>query len=147
MDSVRSKRYVHVLGFVIATALVQVAALGASAQQISLEDVPPVVVKTIPEAGSAEVDPALKQIEIAFSKPMLDRSWSFAEVTKDSAVPPAGKAGFKPDQRTWVLPAKLEPNKTYAVWVNSEKFRNFKDTAGRPSVPYLLVFRTGAAKN
>ena len=36
------------------------------------------------------------------------------------------------------------PGKTYAIWLNSQKFRNFKDTAGRPAVPYLLVFRTRA---
>jgi RNA polymerase sigma-70 factor (ECF subfamily) len=41
-----------------------------------------------------------------------------------------------------VLPVKLEPGKTYAVWVNSEKFGNFKDADGRSAVPYLLVFKT-----
>ena len=35
-----------------------------------------------------------------------------------------------------------EPGKTYAIWVNSEKFNNFKDTGGRSAVPYLLVFKT-----
>jgi len=41
-----------------------------------------------------------------------------------------------------VLPVKLEPGKTYAVWVNSEKFDNFKGADGRSAVPYLLVFKT-----
>jgi RNA polymerase sigma-70 factor (ECF subfamily) len=41
-----------------------------------------------------------------------------------------------------VLPVKLEPGKTYAIWVNSGEFGNFKDTDGRSAVPYLLVFKT-----
>lgn len=40
------------------------------------------------------------------------------------------------------MKVKLEPDKTYAYWLNSENFKNFKDTEGRPAVPYLLVFHT-----
>jgi hypothetical protein len=43
------------------------------------------------------------------------------------------------------LPVKLEPNRFYATWLNSEKFKNFQDREGRPAVPYLLTFRTGPA--
>ena len=55
------------------------------------------------------------------------------------------RTGIGLDQlkRTCVLPVKLEPGKTYAIWLNSQKFGNFKDTDGRSAVPYLLVFRTG----
>ena len=31
---------------------------------------------------------------------------------------------------------------TYALWLNSAKFGNFKDAEGRAAVPYLLVFKT-----
>ena len=40
------------------------------------------------------------------------------------------------------MKVKLEPGRTYAIWVNSEKFGNFKDADGRSAVPYLLVFQT-----
>jgi hypothetical protein len=40
----------------------------------------------------------------------------------------------------------LAPNTTYAVWLNADKFMNFVDTDGHPSLPYLLVFRTGQGK-
>jgi RNA polymerase sigma-70 factor (ECF subfamily) len=40
------------------------------------------------------------------------------------------------------LPVKLEPGKTYVIWLNSQKFGNFKDTDGKSAVPYLLVFET-----
>jgi hypothetical protein len=43
------------------------------------------------------------------------------------------------------MPVKLEPGKTYVIGVNSERFRNFKDTKGHPALPYLFVFRTRAA--
>ena len=37
---------------------------------------------------------------------------------------------------------KLEKGRTYVIWLNSEKFENFKDASGNPAVPYLLVFET-----
>jgi RNA polymerase sigma-70 factor (ECF subfamily) len=41
-----------------------------------------------------------------------------------------------------VAKAKLEPGHTYAFWLNSGQFHNFKDRDGRPAVPYLLIFQT-----
>jgi hypothetical protein len=41
-----------------------------------------------------------------------------------------------------VLPVHLEAGKTYALWLNTDKFQNFKDDKGQPAVPYLLVFAT-----
>jgi RNA polymerase sigma-70 factor (ECF subfamily) len=41
-----------------------------------------------------------------------------------------------------VAKVKLEPGKTYAFWLNSNNFHNFKDNDGRPAVPYLLIFQT-----
>jgi hypothetical protein len=42
-----------------------------------------------------------------------------------------------------VLPVKLEPGKRYVIWINTAKFRNFKDRNGNPAEPYKLVFTTG----
>jgi hypothetical protein len=52
---------------------------------------------------------------------------------------------YEKDKRTCVLKVKLEAGKTYAIWVNSDRFTNFKDADGRPAVPYLLVFQTRKA--
>jgi hypothetical protein len=41
-----------------------------------------------------------------------------------------------------VIDVKLEPKKTYVIWINTQKFVNFKDTDGNAAVPYLLVFQT-----
>lgn len=111
-------------------------------EEVTLEAVPPVVVKTIPEAGSDAVDPKLTEVKVTFSKPMQDGSWSWSTVSKESFPKVNGKPKYLADKRTCVLPVKLEPGKTYAIWINSEKFSNFKDTEDRPAVPYLLVFKT-----
>jgi RNA polymerase sigma-70 factor (ECF subfamily) len=73
---------------------------------------------------------------------MQDGSWSWSTLSQDSFPPLDGKPRYLQDRRTCVLPVKLQPGKTYAIWANSAKFRNFKDSDGRSSVPYLLVFRT-----
>lgn len=114
----------------------------ARADDVTLESVPPVVVKTIPEAGADKVDPKLTEIKVTFSKDMQDGSWSWAYQSKETFPAMDGKSKYLADRRTCVLPVKLEPGKTYVIWVNSEKFRNFKDSDGRPAVPYPLVFKT-----
>jgi RNA polymerase sigma-70 factor (ECF subfamily) len=114
----------------------------ALADEVSIETAPPVVVKTVPEAGSSGVDAALGEIKVTFSKDMQDGSWSWSTLSKESFPTIDGKPKYLDDKRTCTLPVKLEPGKTYAIWLNSEKFRNFKDAAGKPAVPYLLVFKT-----
>jgi hypothetical protein len=112
------------------------------ADGVTLESVPPVVVKTVPEAGAVDVDPKMAETRVTFSKDMQDGSWSWATLSKESFPKLDGKPKYLADKRTCVLPVKLEPGKTYAIWVNSERFGNFKDTDGRSAVPYLLVFKT-----
>ena len=108
----------------------------------TVETVQPVVVKTVPQAGSKDVDPNLKEIRVTFSKEMVDRSWSWSTTWKDSIPEMAGGPEYLEDKRTCVLGVKLEPGRTYGFWVNSQRFRNFKDKDGRSAVPYLLVFQT-----
>ena len=118
------------------------ASTQAAADDVTLESVPAVVVKTVPEAGSAEIDPKLTEIKVTFSKDMQDGSWSWSTFSKESFPKTNGKPKYLEDKRTCVLPVQLEPGKTYAIWVNSQKFGNFKDADGRSAVPYLLVFKT-----
>jgi RNA polymerase sigma factor (sigma-70 family) len=119
------------------------APAAAAEDKYNLADVPPVVVKSVPEAGAAEVDPKTKEVRVTFSKEMTDKSWSWATDNRyGNDLPEAGEVAYDKEKKTCVLPVKLEPGKTYAVWINSEKFANFKDIGGRPAVPYLLVFTT-----
>lgn len=125
-----------------AVALCVVAPAALNAQDI--ESTPPVVIKTLPEAGSKDVKPGEMEIKVTFSKPMADGSWSWSTAWQGSAPEMIGKPSYSADGRTCVLKVKLEPNKTYGYWLNSERFKNFKDRQGRPAVPYLLTFKTAA---
>ena len=114
----------------------------AHARDISIQGLPPVVVKTIPESGSVDVDPALSEIRVTFSKEMLDGGWSCVNLSKESFPASAGDPKFDQDKRTFVLPVRLEPGKTYAILFNTEKYKNFKDAKRNPAMPYLLIFET-----
>jgi len=112
------------------------------AEDLTVATAPPVVVKTVPQAGAADVDPALKSISVTFSKDMQDESWSWVKLSDESFPKLDGKPKYDKDKRTCSLPVKLEPGTSYAIWLNSEKFDNFKDADGRAAIPYLLVFET-----
>ena len=111
-------------------------------EEMTLESARPVVVRSMPEAGADNVDPAMTQISVTFSKSMQPGTWSWCVLSKESYPGTSEAPKYLEDKRTCVLPVKLQPGKTYAVWINSEKFFEFKDTKGQPAVPYFLVFRT-----
>ena len=112
------------------------------AADISLESAPPVVVKTEPVAGATQVDPRTSEIVAQFSKVMTDGSWSWSTWGEENFPEMNGQPKYAADKKTCVLPVKLQPGKFYAIWLNSDKFKNFKDASGRPAVPYLLTFTT-----
>src|ERR1043166_5531552 len=114
----------------------------ALADQVSLETARPVVIKCVPEPGSSGVDPALTELRVTFSKEMQPASWSWGMIDKATYPGTAESPKYLEDKRTCVLPVKLQPGKTYAVWINTDKLQNFKDSKGIVAVPYLLVFKT-----
>ncbi|MGA2034171.1 MAG: Ig-like domain-containing protein [Thermoguttaceae bacterium] len=119
---------------------------GFARQAVPAEDIdsfPPVVVKTMPEAGSISVPPGQYEIKVTFSKNMQDHSWSWSTAWTDSTPQVIAGPRYEADHKTCVLKVKLEANKTYGWWLNSQKFHNFKDEQGHAAVPYLLVFETG----
>jgi RNA polymerase sigma-70 factor (ECF subfamily) len=111
--------------------------------KITVKSMPPVVVKTSPQAGDAAVDPSIKEISVTFSKEMMTKDmWSWVMISKESFPIISGEVKYLKDNRTCVAPVNLEPGKTYAIWFNSEKYNAFRDTDNNPAVPYLLVFQT-----
>lgn len=110
----------------------------------TVKDAPPVVVKTVPAAGADDIDAdAVKELRVTFSKEMMDKSWSWATDSGYGEEPESnGDVAYDKDKKTCVMPVKLKPGTTYAIWINSDRFANFKDADGKPSVPYLLVFQT-----
>jgi RNA polymerase sigma-70 factor (ECF subfamily) len=135
-----------IIGTVTTASLIALAALAQSAGQYSVRSSRPVVVKTVPAAGATDVDPNLKEITVTFSKDMMDRNWSVCQTTPPENFPedpPSGaKMHYMPDKRTCVMPVKLQPGRTYVLWFNRGNYMAFKDTAGKSSWPYELVFET-----
>ncbi len=123
------------------------ASKGAPAEQVAptVENLPPSVVRTVPQAGATNVDPNLDQIEVTFSKDMkTKRMWAWCQISSDT-FPEADESReihYLDDNRTCVMPVNLEPGKTYVIWINRGRFNSFRDTQNNPSVPYLLVFKT-----
>ena len=124
----------------ITGAICQFAPQICQAQDI--DSMAPVVVKTMPEAGSKNVSPGEMEIRITFSKEMRDGSWSWSSAWKDSTPESIGKPHYEADLKTCVMKVKLEPGKTYGWWINSQNFHKFKDAQGHAAVPYFLVFQT-----
>ncbi|MFP6616368.1 MAG: Ig-like domain-containing protein [Candidatus Hydrogenedentota bacterium] len=114
----------------------------AQQNEPTVANMPPVVVKTVPQSGDTEVDPGLTEIRVTFSKDMLYGNWSCSTMSQDSFPEMVGKPRYEDDKRTCVIDVKLEPGKTYGTWLNSQRYGNFKDTGKRSAVPYLLIFKT-----
>lgn len=129
----------------LAIVMATFTAIIASAQDP--DSIPPVVVKTVPEAGAKNVRPGEMEIKVTFSKEMADGSWSWSTAWKNSDPKPIGKPKYSADKKTCVLKVKLDPNKTYGYWLNSQNFGNFKDAKGHSAVPYLLTFTTSGEGN
>jgi RNA polymerase sigma-70 factor (ECF subfamily) len=98
-------------------------------------------------SGATDVDPALREIRVTFSKSMLNKSWSFAQVSEGTFPARSESPHYAADGKTCVWPIFLEPGKDYVIWVNSERSRGFKDSNRTPALPYLLVFKTRAAES
>jgi hypothetical protein len=130
------------LATTIMAALFQFAPQTGRAQDI--DSVAPVVVKTVPEAGTKDVAPGEMEIKVTFSKEMSDGSWSWSTAWENSTPESVGKPHYDSDHKTCIIKVKLEPNKTYGYWLNSQKFHNFRDSGGHSAVPYLLTFQTKA---
>jgi len=129
-------------GVKIRYKLVQNANSSSGTDSPTLAEQPPVVVETFPVSGARDVVPGETEIRVRFSKPMADGSWSWSTAWENSTPESIGDPHYLDDQRTCLLKVRLEPGHSYAWWLNSEQFKNFRDRAGQPAVPYLLTFET-----
>ena len=71
-------------------------------------DLPPVVLNVEPKVGAKDVDPGLREIRVTFSKIRRDKSWSWTEGTVYAFPKLDGNIHYEYDQRTCVMPVKLE---------------------------------------
>jgi RNA polymerase sigma-70 factor (ECF subfamily) len=110
--------------------------------QARADEGPPVVVRTFPPSGGADIDPSVNEIKVEFSREMTDKSWSWVSISPENSPKFLSPPRYLDDGRTCVVPVRLEPGKTYIIWLNTQKFARFKDRNGRSAVPYLLMFDT-----
>jgi hypothetical protein len=114
-----------------------------SLEKIANQDTnPPVVVETAPQNDMIDVAPSLTEIRVTYNKKMMDQTWSWSQDSDETFPETTGQPRYEADGKTCVLPVKLKPGKEYVIWLNSEKFGNFKDIMGRPAVPLCLRFKT-----
>jgi len=106
------------------------------------DSVAPNVIETFPVTGSTDVDPSITEISVTFDEPMMDGNWSWAYSNKNMFPEMNGQPYYQPGLTKNVLPVKLESNKEYEVWINTEQFKNFKDQSGNSAIPFRLVFKT-----
>jgi RNA polymerase sigma-70 factor (ECF subfamily) len=110
---------------------------------VSIDTLPPVVIHTEPVSGQLNVDPSISEIQIRFSKNMMpENMYSLVRLTGSTFPEITGDVYFLEDERTCIIPVKLESGRTYAFWINKGHWNSFRDAGNIPAVPYLLVFRT-----
>jgi hypothetical protein len=114
-----------------------------TAHALNLEHQPPVVISTVPASGAKSVDPALSEIRVTFNKEMSDQSWSWVQIAPENFPELVGEPRYLEDKKTCVVDVRLDAGKTYIIWLNTQRFSNFRDADGRPAQPYLLMFETG----
>jgi hypothetical protein len=106
------------------------------------EDLPPVVVRSVPESGSRDVPAGLQEIRVTFSNEMKDRSWSWCGAGAFQA-PPLSNVHYDVDHRTIVGTAKLEAGKQYAVVAEFRRVLEFPRRAGAFGGPIPADVRNG----
>lgn len=99
----------------------------------------PRVVTTTPVLG-ARISPGPFLLSATFDRPMIDGSYSFVQVTRDTFPDCKGRPTRSPDGRTFTLPCTARAGRQYEVWFNRPPFANFKSTRGAPGKPFRLMF-------
>ena len=101
----------------------------------------PKVVSTFPP-NEAVIPAGIPMISVTYDRAMMDKSWSFASGGESKMPQVNGGPSLDDDGRTFNLPVKLQANTTYVIWMNTDRFQNFKDDKGRAAEPYRLTFTT-----
>lgn len=103
----------------------------------------PRVVAVDPPNGSVAVDPARTTLSVTFDREMDPQGWAWV-VENPGTAPELGDSSFDPSGRVNTVEARLEPGRTYVVWVNSRDFPYFRDLAGVSATPFRWSFTTRA---
>lgn len=95
------------------------------------------------ENNSQNVSPSIKEITIAFSKPLNGHNTGVELGELGREAFPKGdptKKYWSEDNASWTIAVDLEPNKHYQILFSN----NFRTEDGIPLKPYFVEFKTGA---
>ena len=108
------------------------------------EQLPPRVVKSDPPLGATDVDFRLRQISVAFNRPVApgDFSWTLQRGSGEYPGTRGGAMTLSDDRLTATIEVRLSPGTVYALSLNDLYYCGYKDTYGRPVVPYGWWFKT-----
>jgi RNA polymerase sigma-70 factor (ECF subfamily) len=101
----------------------------------------PRVVTFDPPLGAADVDPARTTLSVTFDRPMDREGWAWV-IENKSTAPDIGESSWDTALRTNTTKVRLEPGRSYVVWVNSPQYLYFKDAQGRTATPVRWTFTT-----
>lgn len=132
-------KVIYYLAFLTGLVAVQV-----SAQDLSVNSTPPVVIASSPISGSILISPTTNRIAIQFSTEMLNNQWSIVKVNGADMPKVTGKVHFKKDNRTFIMPVKLQSDTFYAFSINSTKHKGFSSQSGIAAMPYIISFKTSS---
>jgi hypothetical protein len=103
----------------------------------------PRVVSLVPENGNVEVDASgVRELVVAFDRPMRSSGWSFAGGGPTFPRIPEGQRPRWKDDRTCILPVDLDPDHSYVLSLNAPSATNFRSAEGVPLVPVPWSFST-----
>jgi hypothetical protein len=111
---------------------------GTDATQTALAE-RPTVITTTPAVG-ARISPGPFLLSATFDRPMMDGSYSFVQVSKDTYPECKGQPTRSPDGRTFTLRCTARAGRHYEVWFNRPPYLNFKSIRGAPAKPSRLKF-------
>jgi hypothetical protein len=107
-------------------------------------DFPPYVVESDPAFGATDADFRVREISVTFSRPVApgDYSWVRHEGSGEYPGVRGGEMTLSEDRLRATLEVRLSPATTYALGINDLYYCGYKDTMGRPVIPFGWCFRT-----
>jgi RNA polymerase sigma-70 factor (ECF subfamily) len=132
-------------GFAVAASLLAALGLVTLTDAQTTANVAPRIISTSPKAGATNVDPALKEITVTFDRDM-DGGMSWTGGGPEHPKSPEGASAYWRNNRTCVLPVKLQSGHHYRVGINSMSYQNFRGTNGLPTAISAISFTTSGPK-
>lgn len=100
---------------------------------------PPRITHATPDHADT-ISPTLTELRFTFDQDMSTSGQSICG--GGPSFPQITAPGRWDGPRTFVLPVKLEPGKSYSLSINCPAARNFRSSRGEPAEPHPIQFRT-----